>query len=725
METSTPAASPAEWDVFVSYSRFDVQKIDVLVPALQALGLRVFVDDTAVDDFSSITATITEALSRSKVLLALYSADYPKRRACQWELTYAYLSGQHEGDPRRRTLVINPEHSADHVHPMELRDARHWPWPTVQKAVGRLAERVAAHVNAITTPMGDLAHAPFVPWLPAPARTGSMHFTGRLAEQWRIHTALHRHRSPLVAQAGAGRTAQLRGMPGIGKTLLAQEYALHFSSAFPGGIFWFDLHRLAGSRPSDVMAAYTEQVHTVLSALGLDPPATSLPGLLSHLAVALGERGTHCLWVVDGVPDGLSADDLHLLRGPHLLSATLITSRSLRYSSFAEAIDVPPLNDADGYRLLTSLRAPQGDPERAAARSLVRDVDGHPQALDLLAGLTEHGDFIRLRNRFHAPESDVLTNRRPLSRERGTDTSPAPPSPPPATDFLSSPLSGNLSSDDLLRLFATASPEPLAQTTLEDVLSTVGPYDPWEIPSVVAEAVDTLLGHGALRPDRTRERSWTIHPLLARAVRRHDTDTARQEDLRRILLHTLAGVLPVHPPAPAHTAVAPRPSARATPQTAEPAAPEAPGLPGTVERIAAFDLQIELVTRVGVQPLTGDQGSLREALTSLYSLFATTREVLHRLARETTGPLALPGIAANLANQHLRPFLSAWHPALEEYEATRPAGASQVEHERQWKRSTDIRAELAQLQGPLTSVAKELAALCGTDLLGGGRTNGG
>ncbi|WP_405615799.1 TIR domain-containing protein [Streptomyces sp. NBC_01508] len=708
-----PGPFRAEWDVFVSYSRSDAQKIDVLVPALRDLGLRVFVDDTAVDDFTSITATITEALSRSKILLALYSADYPQRRACQWELTYAYLAGQHEGDPRRRTLVINPEPSSDHVHPMELRDARHWPWPSMPKAVSRLAERVAAHVNAITTPMGELAHAPFVPWLPAPARTGSAHFTGRLAEQWRVHTALHRHRAPLVAQAGAGRAAQLRGMPGIGKTLLAQEYALHFSSAYPGGIFWFDLHHCVEAQPAEVMTSYTEQISTVISALGLEPPLSTLPGLLSHLAVALGERGTHCLWVVDGVPDGLSDDQLHLLRGPHLLSATLITSRSLRYTSFAESIDIPPLDDADGFRLLTAHRLPQDDLERAAATALVHDVDGHPQSLGLLAELAAHSDFIRLRNRFHVPASDVLTSRRPRT---GTGE---PGSHARSTGFLSHPLSGQLPADDILRLLATASPEPLPRATLEDVLSTVSPYDPWEVTSLVPEAIETLLGSGALRPDRTQQQTWTIHPLLARAVRRHDTDTARQEDLRRILLHTLTPALQVRAPVPTGTSAASAASAASRPVTA-PATQAMASLsapPGTVERAAAFDLQIELVTRVGVQTLAADQGSLREALNSLYSLFATTRDVLHRMARETTGPLTLPGIAANLANGYLRPFLATWHPALQEYEATRPPTASHVEHERQWERSADMRAALTELHGPLTAVSKELATLCGIDLL--------
>ncbi|MGP2436075.1 hypothetical protein [Streptomyces sp. JW3] len=223
---------------------------------------------------------------------------------------------------------------------------------------------------------------------------------------------------------------------------------------------------------------------------------------------------------------------------------------------------------------------------------------------------------------------------------------------------------------------------------------------------LVSEAVEALRGSGALRHESLRERTWTIHPLLARAVHRHDTDVARQEDLRRLLLHTLV-------PGTAERAAGPD---RAVPPSVPGTAP-AGTRPGPLERAAAFDLQIELVTRVGVQPLPQGHGSLREALSSLHSLFATTRDLLHRVATETAAPLTLPGVAARLINAYLRPFLTTWHPALQEHEAVRPPDVSPVEHERRWNRSPDLRAELAGLREPLTSVAGELAALCGVDLL--------
>lgn len=717
---SSAGVGTAVWDVFVSYSRSDAQRAGVVVSALRARGLRVFVDDSAVDDFSSISGAITRALAHSRVLLSFFSTDYPGRRACQWELTFAYLSGQREGDPRRRVLVINPERTSEHIHPVELRDARHWPWPDTPEATDQFAARVAAHVGELTEPMGSTAVAAFVPWLPAPARTGSARFVGRLTEQWRVHSALHRHRAPLVGQSGADRAAQLRGMPGIGKSLLAQEYALRFRSAYPGGVFWFDLHDDRGGRdPDGTMDAYAEQVATVASALGLEVPVASLPRLLSRLAVALGERNADCLWVVDGVPDGLSQEQLHLLRGPHLLASTLLTTRSLRYTPFAEPVDLPPLPDADGFRLLTSRRTPRGQADQEAAVALVHDVGGHPQALDLLAELGARTGFVHIRNRLHSPGTDVLVVpevTRAEGAERGEGAnSPASTARSLSATLLTRPLTGDHPLDDVLRLFALACPAPLSAGVLENVLSTLAPYDPWDTATVVAESVDTLLGAGALRNDLAHDGSWTIHALLARAVRRHDTDTARQEDLRRALLHALA--------TPPGSGVA-----RGTGAGASGAGASGSGASGTyerqvgrgagaVERAAAYDLQVELVTRIGVEPLLPEQGGLREALTSLHSLIATSRDVLHRVAGETARPLRLPAIATGLIRA-LRPFLATWHPALQEHEAMRPEGTSPIAHERSWECAAEMRTALGELRVPLSAVARDLAQLSGIDVTG-------
>ena len=50
--------------------------------------------------------------------------------------------------------------------------------------------------------------------------------------------------------------------------------------------------------------------------------------------------------------------------------------------------------------------------------------------------------------------------------------------------------------------------------------------------------------------------------------------------------------------------------------------------PSDQTRQAAWSLYVELITRIATQPLTADEGEEISALTSLHSLFATTREVL-------------------------------------------------------------------------------------------------
>ena len=87
------------------------------------------------------------------------------------------------------------------------------------------------------------------------------------------------------------------------------------------------------------------------------------------------------------------------------------------------------------------------------------------------------------------------------------------------------------------------------------------------------------------------------------------------------------------------------------------------------ERRAAWSLYVELVTRVAVQPLGREEGVLREALSSLHSLFGTTRQVLREAGPDVgTSRESLGGIAIAVLNRGLRPFLAKWHPLLQAWE---------------------------------------------------------
>lgn len=136
------------------------------------------------------------------------------------------------------------------------------------------------------------------------------------------------------------------------------------------------------------------------------------------------------------------------------------------------------------------------------------------------------------------------------------------------------------------------------------------------------------------------------------------------------------------------------------------------------ERVAAWELYVELVTRTALCGLPPDEGLLREALDSLHTLFETARAVLRAhgpdiaVTVERAGP-TVASLAAGILNRVLRPVLTKWHPLLLDYEQRIPEGVTAMEHERAWTRYQELRGVLATIQADLAVYAKRLADLAG------------
>ncbi|KUO03973.1 toll/interleukin-1 receptor domain-containing protein [Streptomyces caeruleatus] len=635
------------WDVFLSYSRGDVERVRPLARALRDGGLEVFTDETGVESFAGISATIRRELGRSKALLAFYSAGYPEREACQWELTTAYLAGLGDGDPRRRVMVVNPEPDADHIHPVELRDARH----ASAQDIPALVVDVRAHVSRLDGPM-TIAESGVRRWLlgrPQPRPD----FLGRLSELWQVHSALHAHTAPLVTGRAAAHAVQIRGMAGIGKTLLAQEYALRFEAAYPGGVCWLDGE------------AYDESV----GALGANSP-----GDLFAYFDAIGEP---FLWIVDAAP----ADRLHLretaaMAAPHPLGHTLFTLRSRAYDTLGIPVDLGPL-DVPHARVLVG-----GDEALADA------VEGHPLALGLLGRAVRAGHHAgTLYERLHARGRSLLDSL--------------------ADEDVTGPLVRDVDTADaadVLRCAAALHPLPFAADDVAQVLATAD-----GVPRIVARrraanGVRELLARSLVTP--TADEHWSLHPVTQHAWHHHDPAPARTEALRHAALRTLYDRRDARDPV---TLAFPG-TRREAPMAAH----------SESERMAAYDLQVELVTRIGVQELAPGTGSLREALTSLKSLIDFTRATLHtysvNLERgSVSGAPTVQNLAYVLINETIRPFTSTWHPRLAAYEARCPVDAAPLDHEAAWPDAEAMRAELAALRGPLTRIVEGLGGISGAD----------
>ena len=144
--------------------------------------------------------------------------------------------------------------------------------------------------------------------------------------------------------------------------------------------------------------------------------------------------------------------------------------------------------------------------------------------------------------------------------------------------------------------------------------------------------------------------------------------------------------------------------------------------PDEAEKQAAWEIHVELVTRVPMTILEDDRGLLREALTSFYSLFQTTRIILRQFGPFQTHSDAEPErsvsfLAVRMLNLALRPFLSKWHPMLKDYEDRRPMTVGALEHERRWEQYDKLRQEMIALRPTLLGYADAFAAIAGTPSL--------
>lgn len=80
--------------------------------------------------------------------------------------------------------------------------------------------------------------------------------------------------------------------------------------------------------------------------------------------------------------------------------------------------------------------------------------------------------------------------------------------------------------------------------------------------------------------------------------------------------------------------------------------------PSEPDKVAAWELYIELLTRITTQSLPEEDGVEQTALDSIYSLFPTTRSIIKENGREC---IEFTKLAIVVLNQKIRPFTAKWH----------------------------------------------------------------
>ncbi len=80
--------------------------------------------------------------------------------------------------------------------------------------------------------------------------------------------------------------------------------------------------------------------------------------------------------------------------------------------------------------------------------------------------------------------------------------------------------------------------------------------------------------------------------------------------------------------------------------------------PKTADQDAAWELYIELLTRVATQRLPAEHGDEDTALESIYALFELTRTIIKTHKRDC---VEFTKLAVVVLNQVIRPFTAKWH----------------------------------------------------------------
>lgn len=127
---------------------------------------------------------------------------------------------------------------------------------------------------------------------------------------------------------------------------------------------------------------------------------------------------------------------------------------------------------------------------------------------------------------------------------------------------------------------------------------------------------------------------------------------------------------------------------------------EAEWHPKEKDKGAAWELYIEMLTRIVTQPLPKEHGDEATALKSIYRLFSLTREIIKRYGREC---IEFTKIAIVVLNQIVRPFTAKWHKEL-------IAGAFDDS-----QKCNEFRKELSELQITLEHYTKMLSDMAGVE----------
>ncbi|PWC88449.1 hypothetical protein TSH100_07810 [Azospirillum sp. TSH100] len=522
-------------DLFISYPHADASLVRPLAEELKRLGLSVWFDEQEIGDTDAITRSIIDGLGQARMLVAWYSRAYARSRPCQWELTAAYLAAQHEGgDLARRILVINPEQGADHIQPGELQDRRYLEGSADP---AELARRIAGRLDRAARWIGDIRPLQAPPWLAGKRRIGSNRFVGRVPDLWSVHDGLTAASVTVITGARpGGDLVQVQGMGGIGKSMLAEEYALRFAAAYPAGIVWLSASRTGtvapDGREAEAEGAAGRHLFDLALRFGLPVQGMEPAAVAAQVGRYLDGLGKPYLWIVDDLPTDANAAVLAHWTAPSTNGRTLITTRGTRLDGCGTIHRLDVLTPEDAIRLLTGRQPPRDVAERAVAAEIVKELGGHALAVDVAGAALRAMGYAEFLEELRNPSADALALMEELAGELPNGHHPGI-----AVTLLQSIERLRPEGVLVLQLASLLAPDPIPTGYIETVLAEHAGDE-------AAGRRAALLGIGAVEAeallDRLGQEEVLVHILTARTMRRH---APAPEDLRAAAVRVMNRVM--------------------------------------------------------------------------------------------------------------------------------------------------------------------------------------
>lgn len=327
------------------------------------------------------TSEIRQAIANCRAFLAFYSLTYPQSNPCQEEIRTAWLAAQQIEEPaNRRVWIVNPDTNFEHIAEL-FRDQQS------SAVAAETVQKMKQGLDALdTTLLGSGMRT--LPAFHGMSPVQANRFAGRAKEFWDLHAKLTADRISIITGMYGQAAAQVRGLGGNGKSLLAREYAIRFGPAYPGGVFWLNAYGHddaqgvidAGPRTALLQTQIREfAVECGVPTEGLRPDEVE-----ANFWESIERRAQRCLWIADDVPSGLSSTEFENTCGARWPgTSTLATTRSREHGAVGSVLDLGVLSPAEALGLLCSHRQPTNDTENSAASLIVELLGFHPLAVEV------------------------------------------------------------------------------------------------------------------------------------------------------------------------------------------------------------------------------------------------------------------------------------------------------------------------------------------------------